>query len=95
MKSTLIGISTDVSFHTSSIPMGTGYRLFLYTDGIPETADRLRNMIGYEYRLLDLFMKSSTLSLAENLDAIFHKVNAFRDGGEVTDDMLLIGFEAE
>jgi len=52
-------------------------------------------MIGYEYRLLDLFMKSSTLSLAENLDAIFHKVNAFRDGGEVTDDMLLIGFEAE
>lgn len=95
MKSTLIGISTDVSFHTSSIPMGTGDRLFLYTDGIPETADRLRNMIGYDYRLLDLFMKSSSLSLAENLDAIFHKVNAFRDGGEVTDDMLLIGFEAE
>ncbi len=95
MKSTLIGISNDVSFNASAINMGTGDRLFLYTDGIPETADATRNMIGYDYQLLDLFVKSSGLTLAENLDAILGKVNAYRDGGEVTDDILLIGFEAE
>lgn len=95
MKSTLIGISNDVSFHVNTIPMGRGDRLFLYTDGIPETANRSRKMIGYDYRLLDLFMKSSNLTLGENLDSIFSKVNAYRDGGEVMDDMLMIGFEVE
>jgi phosphoserine phosphatase RsbU/P len=95
MKSTLIGISNDVSFNSSTITLETGDRLFLYTDGIPETANRSRTMIGYDYHLLDLFTKSSHYALGENLDAIIDKVDAFREGGEVTDDILIIGFEAE
>lgn len=95
MKSTLIGISNDVSFNASTITMEAGDRLFLYTDGIPETANSSRTMIGYDYHLLDLFTKSSQYTLGENLDAIISKVDAFREGGEITDDILIIGCEAE
>jgi phosphoserine phosphatase RsbU/P len=95
MKSTLIGISNDIAFNSSTISLDPGDRLFLYTDGIPETANRSRNMIGYDYHLLDLFTKSSHFALGENLDAIIDRVDAFRDGGDVTDDILIIGFEAE
>jgi phosphoserine phosphatase RsbU/P len=94
MKSTLIGISNDVSFNSSAITLEPGDRLYLYTDGIPETANRSRTMIGYDYRLLDLFTKSSHLTLSENLDAIMERIDVFRDGSEVTDDLLIIGFEA-
>ena len=93
-KSTLIGISNDIIFKTSTIRMDRGERLFLYTDGIPETSNMRREMIGFENELLELFRKSHQFNLSENLDNIVNQVNHFRDGAMLTDDMLIMGFEA-
>lgn len=93
-KSTLIGISNDISFKTTAIPMEKGDRLFLYTDGIPETSNPLREMIGFEDGLLELFKNPHDVTLEENLDYIIKNVAIFRDGADINDDMLLIGFEA-
>ncbi len=93
-KSTLIGISNDISFKTTAISMEKEDRLFLYTDGIPETSNPRREMIGFEDGLLGLFKKSHQFTLNENLDYIVNQVSHFRDGAGITDDILLMGFEA-
>ncbi len=93
-KSTLIGISTDITFKTTTIPMEQGDRLFLYTDGIPETSNAMREMIGFEDGLLALFQQSRRDALGKNLDHVMEQVGRFRGDARITDDMLLIGFES-
>lgn len=92
-KSTLIGISDDIAFDSTSVRLAPGDRLFLYTDGIPETANRQKDMIGYDDTLLDLFKTTGNESLGEKLDSIMKRVGDFRDGADMTDDTLIIGFE--
>jgi sigma-B regulation protein RsbU (phosphoserine phosphatase) len=72
-----------------------GDKLFLYTDGIPETANKKREMIEYEDKLLSLFEKSNRIPLGQSLEDIIKKIAEFRDGADVTDDLLIIGFEIE
>ncbi|HPC41876.1 MAG TPA: PAS domain S-box protein [Spirochaetota bacterium] len=93
-KSTLIGISNDITYGNTVIAMEREDRLFLYTDGIPETLNPQREMIGFEDGLLGLFKESHQLNLSENLDHIINQVSRFRNGAAINDDMLLMGFEA-
>ncbi len=93
-KSTLIGINNNIVYNTNTILMDKGDRLFLYTDGIPETSNPMHEMIGFEDTLLELFKKSKQLTLGENLDNIISQVSLFRSGTKITDDMLILGIEA-
>jgi PAS domain S-box-containing protein len=93
-KSTLIGINNDIKFKTTTITMNREDRLFLYTDGIPETSNPRRDMIGFEDGLLALFKKSHQFALGDNLDNVIKQVGRFRGGASINDDMLLIGIEA-
>ncbi len=93
-KSTLIGINSDIVYNTNTIKMGKGDRLFLYTDGIPETSNPKHAMIGFEDTLLEFFRKSHQLTLGENLDNIISQVSRFRSSAKITDDMLILGVEA-
>jgi PAS domain S-box-containing protein len=92
-KSTLIGISNDISFDSTTIHLAPGDRLFLYTDGVPETSNMYKDMIGYDDLLLDLFRTTGDLSLHEKLNGVMKKIGEFRNGAEITDDTLIIGFE--
>ncbi|MBN2160323.1 MAG: PAS domain S-box protein [Spirochaetes bacterium] len=92
-RSTLIGISHDITFDSTTIRLQKGDKLFLYTDGIPETTNRGKDMIGYDDKLLELFEKSHQVPLGESLDAITRNISRFRDGADITDDVLTIGFE--
>lgn len=92
-KSTLIGISDDISFDSTTIRLSQGDRLYLYTDGIPETANRDKDMIGYDEMLLDLFRTTGSEPISEKLDAIMKRICEFREGADMTDDNLIIGFE--
>jgi len=94
-KSSLIGISNDISFDLTNMRLEKGDKLFLYTDGIPETANKKREMIEYEDKLLSLFEKSNRIPLGQSLEDIIKKIAEFRDGADVTDDLLIIGFEIE
>jgi sigma-B regulation protein RsbU (phosphoserine phosphatase) len=93
-KSTLIGINNNIVYNTNTITMDRGDRLFLYTDGIPETSNPMHEIVGFEDSLLELFKKSHQLTLGDNLNSIISQVARFRDGAMITDDMLILGIEA-
>ncbi len=94
-KSTLIGISDDIAFDSTTIRLSPGDRMYLYTDGIPETANRQKDMLGYDDALLELFRTNAGESLGEKLNNIMKKIVEFRDGADITDDTLVIGFEVK
>ena len=93
-KSTIIGISNDIRYPQTKIQFAPGDRLFIYTDGIPETSNANREMIGYDDTFKDLFAIRGSCSLGEHLNSVIEKVNLFRNGAEITDDIAIIGFEA-
>ncbi len=92
-SNTIIGIIENPSFEVHRIEMEKGDRLFLYTDGIPETENRKKEIIGFDGNLLDLFGRSQRSDIGETLDAILGEVTAFRGDAPLLDDISLIGFE--
>ncbi len=92
-KSMVIGVKKTEKFEEQEIVLKKGDRVFLYTDGIPETMNEKSDMLGFDERLINMFAEGSKLNLEGNLDFIFKCVDDFRGNAEVHDDMLLIGFE--
>lgn len=92
-KSMVIGVNQNETFEEYKIKLNKGDRVFLYTDGIPETMNEKSEMLGFEERLVNTFLEGSNSDLENQLDFIFNSVDSFRGDAEVNDDMLLIGFE--
>ncbi|MBN2159851.1 MAG: PAS domain S-box protein [Spirochaetes bacterium] len=91
-KGTLIGMFEQLDFHETTVHLMKGDRIFLYTDGIPETVNEKKDLIGYE-RLPELIRDCNSESLEETLDNIIGEINAFRGGAGLCDDIVLLGFE--
>jgi serine phosphatase RsbU (regulator of sigma subunit) len=89
----IIGISNDVNYPVIEERLRTGDRLFVYTDGIPETINEQKEMIDFEEGMLDLFNRSQRETLSDTLDAVMEEVKRFRGSVPVLDDITLIGFE--
>jgi sigma-B regulation protein RsbU (phosphoserine phosphatase) len=92
-KNTIIGIIENLEFVEIKLKLTGGDRLFLYTDGIPETTNEERVMVGYDEGLMDVFNKNGKSSINNTLDSIIDEINSFRGKSPVRDDSLLIGFE--
>ena len=90
---TILGVTERVDYRVHEEQMHSGDRLFLYTDGIPETVNTDNEMIGFEEELLDLFRKTRRVSLPETLDALLEEIRRFRGEAPPHDDITLIGFE--
>ncbi len=73
--------------------LAPGDRIFMYTDGIPETINDRKEMIGFAEDLLDLFDRARRDSLEETLDAVMEALDRFRQSRPYQDDITLIGFE--
>jgi sigma-B regulation protein RsbU (phosphoserine phosphatase) len=91
----IIGISDTVNFIENEIALEPGDRVFLYTDGIPETTDTRKEMIGFDEGLLALFHKAHRPSLSDTLDAVFEEIYRFSGSKIISDDITLIGFEVK
>jgi PAS domain S-box-containing protein len=89
----IIGISNDVDYPVIEERLHAGDRLFVYTDGIPETINEEKVMIDFDKGMLALFDRSQRETLSDTLDAIMDEVNRFRGSVPVVDDITLIGFE--
>ncbi len=89
----LIGISNTIRFVLNEERLSSGDRVFLYTDGIAETVNERKEMIGFDSGLLSLFDASRQDTLPETLDAIMENLNKFRGPCPFQDDITLIGFE--
>ena len=91
-KGTIIGMFEGLEFHEKNVSLKKGDRIFLYTDGIPETENERKQIISYE-NLPDLVRACSGETLGSTLDAIIDEVNRFRGSVALSDDIVLLGFE--
>ena len=69
----------------------TGDRVIIYTDGLTESFNSQREMLGVD-GLQDIVAESSTLPLAEMKDQILNRVSAWRHG-HAEDDVSLVLLE--
>jgi len=89
---TLLGIDTDSSWTAETVPLTSGTRLLLTTDGVTETADAQGELFG-PHRLTRLLGKYRTLPVDEQVARIEQALREHRDGGEQTDDVTMILIE--
>ncbi|MCP4131237.1 MAG: SpoIIE family protein phosphatase [bacterium] len=91
-KGTVIGLLNNITFEEKKITLHKGDRLFLYTDGIPETRNPAGNIYTYS-SLPALVKKAQQPSLEKTLDTIINEIDTFREDQPFDDDIVLIGFE--
>jgi PAS domain S-box-containing protein len=89
----IIGITETVDYAVSEERLFPGDRLYLYTDGIPETINEKKEMIGFDEGMLALFDRARRDSLSDTLDAVLEEIHRFRGTLPLQDDITLIGFE--
>ena len=94
LSGTLIGVSAGINFKVNELALRRGDRLLLLTDGIPETINENKMMIGFERGLIDLIARSRRDSLGETLDAVIEETARYRNNIPQGDDITIIGFEA-
>jgi serine phosphatase RsbU (regulator of sigma subunit) len=66
-----------------------GDKLLLYTDGITEAMDEVRNEYGFA-RLEDFLYKNTTSSPSDLLNGLIKDVNKFSEGAEQLDDISIL-----
>jgi serine phosphatase RsbU (regulator of sigma subunit) len=89
----IIGIVEDYNFVEDTISLSKGDRLFLFTDGIPETENANKEIIGFDDELLEIFKISKKATFDKSLDVIIDYLNVYRGVESFKDDIFLIGFE--
>ncbi|MBN1499080.1 MAG: SpoIIE family protein phosphatase [Spirochaetes bacterium] len=92
VKGTILGMFPGKEYPDKMIKLTAGDRIFIYTDGLPETRSRFNEIIGYD-EITDVIMQSSSDTLDDTLDNIMKRLDDFRDGAVPEDDILIIGFE--
>jgi sigma-B regulation protein RsbU (phosphoserine phosphatase) len=86
-----IGMFEDVSFEEASLTLGSGDRLYFYTDGVTEALDGSEEEFGHA-RLLAEIAGRREQPLREGLDGIAVAVRQWC-GGRLRDDVSLLAVE--
>jgi len=86
---TILGMIKGLALRESSVVLGSGDLLVLFTDGITEAVNRKGDQFGEE-RLEPLLVSSRHLPAAAIRDAIFRDVSAFAGRAAQSDDQALI-----
>jgi len=90
----VVGVLEDIDLEEMTVSLSKGDRLFLYTDGIPETMNENKEMIEFDM-LLILTQQNQKPKLDDTLDAMIKAIEEFRGKSPVHDDIVLIGFEVQ
>ncbi len=88
----LIGVFSDVAWQEVSVALESGDRIFLYTDGIPETRNEKGEIIGFDNMPL-LISRTSRKDLGATLDEIINEIHRFKGKIALDDDIIIIGIE--
>lgn len=92
----LLGWQENRTFSETSVELRSGDRIFLYTDGIPDTINEKREMLDSDDKtFLDLFRDPEQRTISQKLDCIIDAVTEFRKGAPLVDDIILIGVEMQ
>lgn len=93
VSSDIIGLADDVHFTDTVEELMPGDRVFLYTDGVPESINPRRETLGFGEGLLSLFRRADRPVLSDMLDAVLDGITRHREGNPMRDDATIIGIE--
>jgi len=91
-KGTLIGMFDDLKLEETTVRLFRGDRIYLYTDGVPETVNDRNQIWGFE-NMPDLVLKAHDRLLSLTLDNIMAEIDRFRGDIPLSDDIIIVGFE--
>lgn len=83
------GQMRSFDYRDASLRLGTGDRLLLLTDGLPECLSPLGEPFGYE-RLPEVFARIAALPAAAIVEALFREAEAWASGRPFEDDLSLV-----
>jgi phosphoserine phosphatase RsbU/P len=83
-----LGIFPSLNYEDAGLPLASGDRLVIYTDGLTEAMDSSEQEYG-EQRLVELVSRNISLSAAELLASIRKEVSGFCNG-DFRDDFTLV-----
>ncbi|MFC1689041.1 SpoIIE family protein phosphatase [Pseudomonadota bacterium] len=87
----IIGAMEDLAYKESSIDLGMGDELFIFTDGVTEAMDHQGTL--YSDKRLEEHLESSMKSSVENLvSETLESVENYANGAEQADDITLLAF---
>jgi sigma-B regulation protein RsbU (phosphoserine phosphatase) len=79
----------EARYSTRHMPLQCGDRLFLYTDGVTEALNPLREQFS-EQRLLRLLSEAAGDSPQEMIDRVVQGVRSFAAGAPQSDDITVL-----
>jgi len=87
-----IGLVEDFPYEMETITLKEGYRILLYTDGVPEAERADQSQYG-EQRLLDFANSITRSKSAEDvMDELYRSVSSFTSGNPQNDDITIMSF---
>jgi sigma-B regulation protein RsbU (phosphoserine phosphatase) len=87
-----LAVLPQSTFDQRSMPLETGDRIFVYTDGVIEAPDPDGVLFG-EYRLMEVLNESATAPLSEVKSAVLEALRRHVRGPLIHDDVTLLAME--
>ena len=86
----MVGPMAGIAFKETTIQLGPGDELFLYTDGVTEADNRRRELFGND-RLKRVLTQSRAASVVDRLGEVMNAVRAFAVDAPQADDITMLG----
>ncbi len=87
-----IGLLPEADYHDELAKLQPGDRLYLYSDGIPDTMDDAEMEFGVE-RCKSSLLGDRGFSLRESLERLIASLDKWRKGAPLQDDITILGME--
>ena len=87
-----LAVMEGIHYNAGSFMMQPGDRLFQYTDGVPEAADKTDQLYGMD-RLVRFLNDHTDMTPEELLPSLRDDIEAFADGADQYDDIAMLCFE--
>src|SRR5205814_8283615 len=89
----VLGVESETEYSTQCFPLGDGYTILLYTDGVTEA----QAASGERFRIDGLSQSlAARMSSAQSLaDTVTAAVDQFRAGRELDDDLTLVAIQLQ
>ena len=88
-----IGVGTE-AYDECEVELSPGDRLFIYSDGVPEAMDAADTPFGSD-RLLAQLEAAREETLESSLTSLVERIDRWRGGGHVHDDLSVLAMERE
>ncbi|HEY6192366.1 MAG TPA: SpoIIE family protein phosphatase [Bacteroidota bacterium] len=85
----LLGMLDDIEYDVKKISLQPGEKLFMFTDGVTEAMNHLRELYG-ESNLITCLQQSKDLPLREMVQSVYTSVEKFEAGFPHADDITML-----